>query len=85
MGTSSGIFPRGDLPLIGTRGQNHRERVLVPHQSDFDMLDLAAMGVALVYHNSYDGVLVPRSKSFWGNNSLVCSAPNTLKTSEKGY
>jgi len=63
MGTSSGIFPRGDLPLIGTRGQNHRERVLVPHQSDFDMLDLAAMGVALVYHNSYDGVLVAMIES----------------------
>jgi hypothetical protein len=32
---------------------------LVPHQSDLDKPDLAAMGVALVYHNLSDGVLVP--------------------------
>jgi hypothetical protein len=30
---------------------------LVPHQSDLDKPDLAAMGVALVYHNLSDGVL----------------------------
>ncbi len=29
--------------------------------------------------------LVPRSINFRGNNSLACSAPNTLKTFEKGY
>jgi hypothetical protein len=29
----------------------------VPHQSDFDKPDSAAMGVALVYHNLCDGVL----------------------------
>jgi hypothetical protein len=30
---------------------------LVPHQSDLDKPDSAAMGVALVYHNLGDGVL----------------------------